>query len=88
MIQAARSGVRVPMRCIILHLSNHSSGTTALRSTLPLTEMSTRNFLGGIKGGRRVSLTNLHPSVSRLYVETVGAPTSHNPMGLHGLLQG
>jgi hypothetical protein len=37
----------------------------ALRSTQPLTEMSTRNFLGG-KGGLRVRLTTLPPSVSRL----------------------
>jgi hypothetical protein len=28
------------------------------------------------------------PSVSRLSRENVRASTSHNPMGLHGLLQG
>jgi hypothetical protein len=38
----------------------------ALGSTQPLTEMSTRNLSGGVKGGRRVRLTNLPPSVSRL----------------------
>jgi hypothetical protein len=37
----------------------------ALGSTHPLTEMSTRNF-AGVKGGRRVRLTALLPSVSRL----------------------
>jgi hypothetical protein len=33
-------------------------------------------------------LTALPPSMSRLSRENVGASTSHNPMGLHGLLQG
>jgi hypothetical protein len=37
----------------------------ALGSTLPLTEMSTR-YLAGVKSGRRVRLTALAPSVSRL----------------------
>jgi hypothetical protein len=41
-----------------------SSRTTALGSTEPLTEMSTKIFLG-VKGGRRVKLTS-SPSVSRL----------------------
>jgi hypothetical protein len=42
----------------------------------------------GVKGGGRVRLTTLPPSVSRLSIENVGASTSHNPMGFHGLLQG
>jgi hypothetical protein len=42
----------------------------------------------GVKGGRRVRLTTLPPSVSRLSRQNVGASTSHNPMGPHGLLQG
>jgi hypothetical protein len=41
----------------------------------------------GVKGGRRVRLTTLSPSVSRLSRENVGASTSHNPMSLHDLLQ-
>jgi hypothetical protein len=61
-------------------------------STKPLTERSTRkeyqDSSWGVKGGRRIRLTTLPPSVSRLSRESVGASTSHNPMGLHSLLQG
>jgi hypothetical protein len=55
----------------------------ALGSTQPLTERSTRNFPGG-KSGRRIGLTTLPPSVSRMS-QNVGASTSRNPKGLHGL---
>jgi hypothetical protein len=41
----------------------------------------------GVKGGRRLRLTALPTPVSQLSRENVGASTSHNPMGLHGLLQ-
>jgi hypothetical protein len=57
----------------------------ALGSTQPLTEMNTRNLPGGVKGRRRVRLTTLPPSVSRLSRENVGTSTSHDPLGLHGL---
>jgi hypothetical protein len=60
----------------------------ALGSTEPLTEMSTRNLPGGGKGWPTRKADNLTPSVSRLSIENVGASTSHNPMGLHGRLQG
>jgi hypothetical protein len=45
---------------------NPSSRTMVLGSTQPLTEMSTRNLPGGVKGDRCIKLTNLSPSVSRL----------------------
>jgi hypothetical protein len=58
----------------------------ALGSTKPLTEMSTRN-LPGAKGR---PARNADPTANLWAdcLENVGASTSHNPMGLHGLLQG
>jgi hypothetical protein len=63
-LQAGRLWVRVPMTLLDFFDSpNTSSRTTALRSTRPLTEMSTKN-LPGVKGGRRLRLTISPPSVS------------------------
>jgi hypothetical protein len=61
----------------------------ALGSAEPLTEMSTWDITegGGVKSGRRVMLTNSPPSMSQMSRENVGISMSHNPMGLHGLLQ-
>jgi hypothetical protein len=50
--------------------------------------MSTRNLPGGVKAVRRVRLGTLPPSVSRLSRKNVGASTSHNSLGFHGMLQG
>jgi hypothetical protein len=83
MLQAGRSPVRVPTEVDIFNLPNPSSRTMALGSTQPLTEMSTRNLPGGKKRPAR-RLANLPPSVSRMS-ENVGASTSRNPKGLHGL---
>jgi hypothetical protein len=41
----------------------------------------------GVKGGRRVRLTTYRHLWADC-LENVGASTPHNPMGLHGLLQG
>jgi hypothetical protein len=48
--------------------------------TQPLTELLPGIFLG-VKGGWLVGFTNLPPSVSRLSRQSVGASTSHNPLG-------
>jgi hypothetical protein len=88
MLQAGRSRVLVPIRWNFFNLPNPSSLTMALGSTQPQTEMSTRNLPGGGggKGTRRVRLTTLTLSASRLSRQNVGASTSHNLMGLNGLL--
>jgi hypothetical protein len=85
MLQAGRSPVQAPdeVNFFFSNLPNPSSRTMALGSTQPLTKMSTRNLLG-IKSGQRVRLTTLPPSVSWMS-ENVGASTSRNPKGLHGL---
>jgi hypothetical protein len=73
MLQAQRLPVRIPDEADFFNLSNPSIRTMALGSTQHLIEMS-----------QRVGLTTLSPSMSRMS-ENVGAPTSHNPKGLHGL---
>jgi hypothetical protein len=77
----------IPDEVDFFNLPNPSSRTMVLGSIQPLTEMSIRKHPGRVKGGRRVRLTNLPPSVSRMSRENVGASTSHNPKGLHGLSQ-
>jgi hypothetical protein len=53
-----------------LNLPNSSGRTIGLELTQPLTELSTRNLKNketwGVKCGRRVGLTTLPPSISRL----------------------
>jgi hypothetical protein len=69
MLQTGRSRDRVPMRWIFSNLLNPSGRTMALGSTQLLTETSIRNLkkeTWGVKAGRRVGLTTLPPSVSRL----------------------
>jgi hypothetical protein len=83
MLQAGRPPVRVPDEVDFFNLPNPSSRTMALGSTQPLTELSTRNLPGG-KSGRRLGLTSLPPSMSRMS-ENVGVSTSRNPKGLHCL---
>jgi hypothetical protein len=61
---------------------NPSNRTMSLASTQSLTEMSTRNLPGG-KGrpARKSDITAICDCL-----ENVGVSTTHNPMGLHGLL--
>jgi hypothetical protein len=83
MLQAGKSPVLVPDEVDFFNLHNPSSCTMALRSTQPLTKMSTKNLpMGKKRPARRAD--NLTPSTSRMS-ENVGASTSRNPKGLHGL---
>jgi hypothetical protein len=59
----------------------------ALGSTLPLTEMSTWNPPGGkVRPARKAD--NRTAICEPNCLQNVGTSTSHNPTGLHGLLQG
>jgi hypothetical protein len=58
-----------------------------LRSTQPLTEMSTRN-LPGRKGRPACKVDNLTAICETNVLKNVGASKYHSDMGLHGLLQG
>jgi hypothetical protein len=64
---------------------NPSSRTVVLGSTQPLTEMSTRNLPGG--KGRPARKTDNITAICEPIVYDMEASTSHNPMGLHDLLQ-
>jgi hypothetical protein len=57
-----------------------------LGSTEPLTEMSTRKLPGGRE--RPARKTDVTAICEAIVLRNVGASTSHNPMGLHCLLQG
>jgi hypothetical protein len=83
MLQAGRSPVRFPGEVNFFNIPNPSSRTIALGSTHPLTEMSTRKLPGGKKRSARRA-DNLAANCE-LNVENVGASTSRNPKGLHGL---
>jgi hypothetical protein len=58
----------------------------ALGSTHPPTEMSTREL--SRRNGRLERKADLTANLRADCLENVGVSTSHNPMGLHSLLQG
>jgi hypothetical protein len=83
MLQAGKSPVRVQDEVDFFNLPNPSSRIMAPGSTQSLTEMSTRNLPVGIKRPARRAdnlAANCEPTS-----ENVGASTSRNPKGLHGL---
>jgi hypothetical protein len=59
----------------------------ALGSPKPLTEMSTRD-LPGAEGRPARKADNPTAICEPTVGKNVGVSTSHNPIGLHGLLQG
>jgi hypothetical protein len=66
-LQTGRSRIQFPMKSLdFFNFLNLSGRTMTLGSTQCLTKMSARNLPGRVKGGRRVRLTILPPSVSRL----------------------
>jgi hypothetical protein len=84
MLQAGSSRVRDPMRWILSIFQPHNGPVI----DSPSNKNEYQESSWGVNGGRRVGLTILPPSVNRFFRENVGALTSENPVGLHGLLQG
>jgi hypothetical protein len=85
-LQDGRSRVRFSMRSLDFSIDKPSSRTVALGSTQSVTEISTKNLPGS--KGRSARKADKFTAMCEQCLENVGASTSHNPMGLNGLLQG
>jgi hypothetical protein len=81
---AARGSVVVKALCYKLQGTGVYSASN--RNEYQKHNNNKKSFLG-VKCGGCIGLTNLPPSVSRLS-NNVGSLTSHNPIGLQGLLRG
>jgi hypothetical protein len=80
MLKTGKSRVRVPMTWIFFfNWRNPSIRTVALGSSQPLIEMNTRSK------GRPARKADKLTAISE---QIAGTSTSHNPMGLHGRLEG
>jgi hypothetical protein len=87
-LQAGRSRDRVPMRWVFsIYLTFQPHYGDGVDSASNRNEYQKSSWGGRVKGGQRVGLTTLPPSMSRLSRLNVGASAYHNLMGLHGLLQ-
>jgi hypothetical protein len=71
----------------IFSLPNPSSRAMALGSTQFLTEISTRNLRESKGLPASAQTENLTDNCEPMLYKNVGASTSHNHMGFHGLLQ-
>jgi hypothetical protein len=86
-LQAGKSRDRVPMRWTFsIYLILPAPLGPEVDSASNRNEYQESSW--GVKSGRPVGVITLPPSVSRLSRQNVGASTSHNPTGLHDLLQG
>jgi hypothetical protein len=89
MLQAGRTRVRVLTRWISFNRPDPSSSTMALGSTQPLTETNGNEYhASSWAGGLAREARNLTGICGPIVQRKCGSIDIHNPMGLHGLLQG